>query len=159
MIGQSTITSKKQDLRFNFKTPIEKLFYTQGALLDWRVDILKDKTGQTLLSGSIGGDTWTPYMTMTQYAPFVQFQSDITKQRIRTGLRNEHTQIKVDDFNTVFGGHINDGKVTFQETSFNISLVYKLTNHTEIFAGVSEGYNVPEVGTNSTTQGNSLCGI
>ncbi|MCX4028472.1 TonB-dependent receptor [Endozoicomonas sp. SM1973] len=147
MVGQSTITSRKHGLRFDFNTPLAALFYKQHASLDWGIDILRDKTGQTLLSGSIGGDTWTPFMTMTQYAPFIQFQSNITKRlSTRAGLRNEHTQIKVDDFNTVFDGHINGGKVTFQKTSLNIGLVYKLTDSTDIFAGVSEGYDVPEVG-------------
>ncbi|MDE1463684.1 TonB-dependent receptor [Spartinivicinus poritis] len=147
MVGQSTITSKKYGLRFDFNTPLEALFDNQRTALDWGIDVLRDKTGQTLLSGSIGGDTWTPFMTMTQHAPFVQFQSNITKRlSTKAGLRDEHTQIQVDDFNTVFGGHINGGEVTFQKTSFNIGLVYKLTDYTEIFAGVSEGYDVPEIG-------------
>ncbi|WP_018692459.1 TonB-dependent receptor [Algicola sagamiensis] len=145
-VGQSTITAKKHGLRFDLKTPTEQFLNLDGNII-WGADLLQDKTGQTLLKGSLGGDIWTPFMTMKQVAPFVQFQTQLyASLSAEFGIRHEKTSIHVDDFNTVFGGSIQGGSISFSKTSYNFGIVYQLTEHTDIYSNLSEGYDVPELG-------------
>lgn len=143
MVGQTTISTDKVGAKLDFNTPI---LSKKGSLL-WGFDSLQDKTKQALLPNS-AFEYWVPQLTLSQVAPFVQVQFPLldTRMFVSGGVRYERSEVEVKDASLPFGGQMNGGKISFDNTAFNAGFTYEYSQALELFLGFSEGYEIAEIG-------------
>lgn len=115
------------------------------------VDVLQDKTRQVLAHT---GRTYVPESTFRNYAGFVQGDLVVTDRlSLHGGTRYEYAKLDVDTYNTIDRSNVTQDNVTvgggtpdFDETLFNVGLVYDVTNWMQFYGNYSEGFGMPDVG-------------
>lgn len=134
-----------------------KFTLSRSGLLDDRVslatgiDLLQDETQQRLVQ------TDRSYVPETQFrnaAAFLQASLQLVEPlTLHAGVRYEHAQLDVDTYQTLSrsdvrqdGVTVEGGKPSFDETLYNIGLVYQVTDWAQLFANYSEGFGMPDVG-------------
>lgn len=76
--------------------------------LTYGIDLLKDKTNQGLLDGRL----WVPNIDMLSWAPYLQSTIKIEDMWvIKSGLRYDDMNLKIDDYNTLPYSPLSDGKL------------------------------------------------
>ena len=138
---QTRIKSAKQGARLTIETPVE--LGASGFDLVWGVDYLHDDTSQT----ATDGPTTSPFLSQDAYAGFVQANVPLGERfELSGGLRHEIIDVDVSDFTRANGTFVPGGKLKFDETLFNLSGTYALTDRTDIYAGFSQGFTVADIG-------------
>lgn len=122
------------------------------------VDVLQDETEQNLI---LTNRTWAPLMQYRSVAPFAQARVRLADRlNLSAGVRYEHGELKVDDFETVagytraasFGSRrwtqtpVEGGTVKFDEVLPSVGLVYDINDSTQVFANYAKGLGMPDVG-------------
>lgn len=127
-----------------------------GAKLTWGFDIGKDDVSQNLPDGT---EIIAP-MDQRSMATFAQLDIPIgARFDLSAGVRYERFDLDVSDFvrpdavSLQFGPpvllpsvNVTGGDFDYDATVFNIGGVYHLTDSTDIFAGFSQGFSLPDVG-------------
>lgn len=115
--------------------------------LVYGVDIFEDLTWQELAQT---GRHWVPETEYQNIAPYIQAEYAVIDSVIVTaGLRYEDATLKVDDFTTLasYGSQsVNGGSPEFNETLHNLGATWQITEQWRVFANVSEGFSMPDVG-------------
>lgn len=116
--------------------------------LVYGVDLLADETTQALVQT---GRTWVPESEYRNASLFAQAEfGGVDRLNVVAGLRHERAQLEVDDFTTLYsyngGQFVEGGKPDFSETLYNIGATYRATDSLRLFANVSEGFSMPDVG-------------
>lgn len=122
------------------------------------VDALQDETEQKLI---LTNRSWAPLMQYRSVAPFAQARVRLADRlNLSAGVRYEHGELKVDDFETVagytraasFGSRrwtqtpVEGGTVKFDEVLPSVGLVYDVNDSTQVFANYAKGLGMPDVG-------------
>lgn len=138
---QVQVVSEKVGARFTFDTPAR----LGGTDFDvtWGADYLNDETDQEGIDGTSG----TPRMDQDAFAGFVQLAIPVgDRALIRTGVRHEDISVDVADVvnrNSIF---VQGGTLEFDETLFNLTGAYYLTDQVELFGGYSQGFSLADIG-------------
>lgn len=133
-----------------------KFTLSHAGLLDDRLkltsglDLLQDDTRQQLVKT---GRNYVPESRFRNAAAFLQGSLQVTEPlTLHAGVRYEHAQLDVDTYQTISrsdvrqdGVTVEGGKPSFDETLYNIGLVYQVTDWAQLFANYSEGFGMPDV--------------
>ncbi len=111
-------------------------------------DFLNDETYQALV---LTGRDWVPKTNYENLALFAQFEfTGIDKLTLTAGARREDSALEVDDFTTLYsynGGQlVRGGSPEFSDTLANGGATYQITDQWRVFANMSEGFSMPDVG-------------
>ncbi|TFH85516.1 TonB-dependent receptor [Billgrantia azerbaijanica] len=134
-----------------------KFTLNRDGLLDDRLaltaglDLLQDETRQMLVHT---GRTYVPESRYRNLAPFVQGEFQLVDPlTLHAGVRHEYAELEVDTFQTIDRSNVTQDNVTveggnpsFDETLFNLGLVYQVTDWAQLYANYSEGFGMPDVG-------------
>lgn len=164
--GQSFLESNKKGARFNFKTPYSLGQNLTGDVL-YGVDILNDKTAQSLVDGR----SWVPEMDMNNFAPYVQLKTMYRDFVLKTGVRIENINIAVNDFQTLVryrigsdtpsgGVAVDGGELKYDATTFNAGIRYNNWSIFKPFVSFSQSFSIADLGrTLRSATGNTLSQI
>ncbi|MGJ8690382.1 MAG: TonB-dependent receptor [Gammaproteobacteria bacterium] len=111
-------------------------------------DLLNDETNQSLVAT---GRAWVPTTNYENLALFAQFEfTGIEDLTLTAGVRREDSALDVDDFTTLYsyngGQFVRGGNPEFSDTLSNIGATYQITPQWRVFANLSEGFSMPDVG-------------
>ncbi|MDI5936607.1 TonB-dependent receptor [Halomonas kalidii] len=134
-----------------------KFTLSRDGLLDDRLklttglDVLQDETRQMLVHT---GRTYVPETQFRNYAAFLQGDLSLTDSlTLHSGVRHEYAELDVDTFSTIDRSNVTQDNVTveggtpsFDETLYNLGLVYQVTDWAQLYANYSEGFGMPDVG-------------
>lgn len=134
-----------------------KFTLSREGLLDDRlklttgIDLLHDDTRQMLVHTD---RTYVPETQFQNYAAFLQGDINLTDAlSLHTGVRHEHAELDVDTFSTIDRSNatqdnvtVEGGKPDFDETLYNLGLVYQATSWAQLYANYSQGFGMPDVG-------------
>lgn len=144
LVEQSRINADKTGI---------KLTLSQQQVFDlpinwvYGLDLLRDKTDQDLVQT---GRQWVPLARYDNYAPFLQLEyTGLEHLLVTVGMRNEHSTLQVNDFNTIhrYGNQqVAGGDPKFSENLYNVGVTYALSDALRIFSNYAEGYSMPDVG-------------
>ncbi|KZK86111.1 Ferric aerobactin receptor precursor [Pseudovibrio sp. Ad13] len=150
--GQSVLLAKQAGVRSTINTDLSKLY--EGLELTWGADYTFNDIAQTTTDGR---DIISP-MTQHGYAFFAQVAAPVTDMfEVRGGVRHERYNLELDSFvrpEAKVLGYSNDftahtflaAKESYSATVFNLGGVAHLTDELDVFAGFSQGFSVPDVG-------------
>nr|WP_113867357.1 TonB-dependent receptor [Brenneria salicis]NMN91966.1 iron complex outermembrane receptor protein [Brenneria salicis ATCC 15712 = DSM 30166]RBP61269.1 iron complex outermembrane receptor protein [Brenneria salicis ATCC 15712 = DSM 30166]RLM30277.1 TonB-dependent receptor [Brenneria salicis ATCC 15712 = DSM 30166] len=136
-----------------------KLALTKDDLLDDRLkvtigfDTLLDKSKQDMY---LTGRTYVPEVEYTNYSPFIQGEYQLLDDVVLyAGVRHEIAKLKVDSYQTLAASTatrpnnsamVDGGSPKFNETLYNVGIVYSPLDSLSLFANYSEGFGMPDVG-------------
>ncbi|AMX01866.1 TonB-dependent receptor [Microbulbifer thermotolerans] len=145
VFDQSQNNSEKHGLKL---TLIKDGIAGAPVSIAYGVDLLEDETWQQLI---LTGRAWVPPTQYESIAPYVQAEfSGGDRLTITAGVRHEISELKVDDFTTLYsyngGQFVKGGNPEFSETLGNIGATYTINHAWRIYANYSEGFSMPDVG-------------
>lgn len=151
--AQSELSTRTLGARLTIRTPLDG--WRQGAQLSWGADLGYDDVTQRDLSGR---DLIAP-MTQTSIAGFAQLDVPVGNVDISAGLRAERFSLSVDDFTrpdaiqlTARGPvmlpavNVTGGDYDYDAVVGNLGAVWHVSPELDLFAGISQGFSVPDVG-------------
>ena len=139
--SQTRIDSEKIGSRLTVETPVEigPLPFT----LIWGVDYLHDETEQA----ATDGPTTSPLLEQDAIAGFAQIEIPIGDRALITGgVRQEHIGVDVSDFTRDDSTFVPGGRLTFDETLFNLTGTLFITDEIDLYGGFSQGFTVSDIG-------------
>lgn len=155
-LSQTQLETKTYGLRSTVRSDLSA--WVSGARLTWGLDIGNDKVEQKLLDGT---DVIAP-MDQNSIAGFAQIDMPIgSRFDLSAGVRYERFDLTVSNFTRplaidltrnfpnptpVPAVNVTGGDFDYDATVFNIGGVYELTPSTDLFAGFSQGFSLPDVG-------------
>lgn len=141
-LDQSQVESEKLGLKLLASKEVTDRFTFSVGL-----DRTEDESAQTLVQS---GREWVPLMKLTETAPFVQIDYDLTDSLYLTaGIRYEDAELEVDDYVTLatYGSRsVKGGKPKYSDTLENIGLIFDFMDNNSVYASYSEGFTLPDVG-------------
>ncbi|WP_343565125.1 TonB-dependent receptor [Kiloniella sp. b19] len=155
--AQSVLFATQLGLRTTVSSDLD--FIHDGVQLNWGVDYSFNDVRQEILDGR---DIIAP-MKQNSYAAFAQLEVPVGDYLdLRAGIRHERFDIEIDDFTRpaanfltgnpllpvapVAAAQVTGADTTYEATVFNAGAVVHVTEKTDIFAGFSQGYSVPDIG-------------
>lgn len=134
-----------------------KFTLNRSGLLDDRLaltaglDLLQDETRQMLVHTD---RTYVPESRFRNLAPFIQGELQLLDPlTLHAGIRHEYAKLDVDTYQTIDRSNVTQDNVTveggspsFDETLYNLGLVYQATDWAQLYANYSEGFGMPDVG-------------
>ncbi|MFV0385444.1 TonB-dependent receptor [Paracoccus sp. (in: a-proteobacteria)] len=151
--AQSELSTRTFGARFTVRTPLDGL--RAGAQLTWGIDASHDDVSQQDLSGR---DLIAP-MKQKSLAGFAQLDVPVGQVDLGAGLRAEKFWLDVDDFTrpdamqlTPSGLYplpavaVRGGDFDYDAVVGNIGATWHVTPKLDLFASVSQGFSVPDVG-------------
>ncbi|WP_193161514.1 TonB-dependent receptor [Microbulbifer hainanensis] len=145
VFDQSQNNSEKRGMKL---TLIKDQIAGMPISLAYGVDLLEDETWQQLI---LTGRAWVPPTQYKNIAPYAQAEfTGIDRLTITAGVRHEISELKVDDFTTLYsyngGQFVKGGNPEFNETLGNIGATYTVNDAWRVYANYSEGFSMPDVG-------------
>lgn len=170
--GQNNQNNRRLGFRSNLTTTFE-LAAERSLAFTYGFDYLRDKIDRPFFNGgpntanlryapvptlktySLGAETrpLSPPITLASYAGFLQAKFEAGPVILQGGIRHEEFRPRSDGktIANFFGAGQDliylEGKMPkFNATLFNAGIVYSFTDDTEVFAGLSQGLEVTELG-------------
>lgn len=145
LYDQSRNRSEKTGLKLTMNR--ERVAGTPFSLV-WGADYLEDETQQELV---LTGRRWVPPSHYENLSLFAQTEyTGIESLTLTAGIRHEDSRLRVDDFTTLFsyngGQFVRGGEPEFTELLGNLGATWQMTETWRLFANVSEGFSMPDVG-------------
>ncbi|MFV0301333.1 MAG: TonB-dependent receptor [Paracoccus sp. (in: a-proteobacteria)] len=151
--AQSELSTKTIGARFTVLTPLDG--WREGAQISWGFDASYDDVSQTDMSGR---DLIAP-MTQKSLAGFAQLDVPVGQVDFSAGVRAEKFWLDVDDFTrpdavqlTPTGLYllpavdVTGGDFDYDAVVGNIGATWHATPKLDLFANISQGFSVPDVG-------------
>lgn len=157
---QSEILAKKKGLRSSWTRA--DIFALNGLEFRGGVDLTEDNAQQRL---ALTDRLWVPPMVYSSVAPYAQLSWDAGPLTLSGGVRHESGSLKVDSYTTVYfrkRAEVQGGKLNYTATLPNIGAVLRLPMNWSVFASLSKGFTLPNVGIplrNISYPGQSVAGI
>jgi iron complex outermembrane receptor protein len=160
--SQGELFTTTYELSTTFRTPMDGI--TSGSKLTWGVDMGRDEVEQKMLDGT---DLIAP-MVQNRIAAFAQLDAPLTNNiEISAGLRAERFALSVSDFTrpdaAIFGFNVLlpavdviGGDFNYDAVVGNIGAVYHVTETSDVYAGFSQGFSVPDVGSFTRRAGSDI---
>lgn len=130
-----------------------KVTFTRADLLDRRLkltagfDTLFDK-GEQDLYGT--GRTYVPHSEYRDISLFTQAEFKLLDQlTLHAGVRKEFADLTVDSYQSLARYNrvdVGGGKLDFDETLYNVGLVFEPVRNLNLYTSYSEGFGMPDVG-------------
>ncbi|MCP4326007.1 MAG: TonB-dependent receptor [Alteromonadales bacterium] len=144
VLDQSQIESEKWGLKLLVS---RDNFWDKKATVAFGLDMTQDTSAQTLAQTN---RYWVPKAELTNLSPFMQSDIKLTNNLlISAGLRYENVKLSVDDYTTIAAAgstFVKGGKPDFTKVLPNIGLVFDLSDSLALYASLSEGFTMPDVG-------------
>lgn len=158
--NQTTLFSTRYGANLTIDSKLD--FLLPGARLTWGGDVIREETRQELIDGR---DVFTP-LKQTTLAAFGLLQVPVgTRLTVRGGVRYEHFSLSVEDFRrpTAYTGvaarnaagfqpfvlpalGVTGGDFGYDAVTGNAGATLRLTDRAELYAGFSQGFSLPDVG-------------
>lgn len=135
-------------------------FLVQGFNLNFGYDFNEDNTSQYLV---LTNRVWLPNMHYTANSGYAQGSYDWGPFTFSAGARYQAGEISVPTFRTLYktapttdGVIFEGGTKSYNTSVYNAGIVYRFLDGWSAFVGVSQGYDLPDIGTviRNTTQPN-----
>ncbi len=130
-----------------------KVSLTKDDLLDSRLkltggfDLLADRGKQDLYGT---GRTYVPESDYRNVSLFLQGEYKLRPElTLHAGVRREEAKLEIDSYQTLWRYNrvdVEGGKLDFNQTLYNVGLVYEPVRDLSFFASYSEGFGMPDVG-------------
>ena len=171
---QTQVASTKTGARLTVNTPLGTIGSSnEESSLTWGLDYLRDNTRPTDidfdelagdLNAALGGfgvnidpdSQTTPELTQNALAVFAQLEAPVTEKfTISAGVRHERISVDVEDYDflnvdlaTFAIGIIPTagGTLEYDETLFNVTASYDVTDQMTVYGGFSQGFTITELG-------------
>lgn len=141
---QSRINSQKTGLKL---TLVKDQLAGLPVKAVYGLDLFRDKTDQDLAQS---GRTWVPQSRYDNLAPYLQLDWQLLDSvLISAGLRHEKVDMKIPDYQTLYsyGGYqVKGGTPSFSETMKNLGASWQINGQWRLFANLSQGFSMPDVG-------------
>lgn len=138
-------------------------FLVRGFTLNFGYDFNEDNTSQDLV---LTNRVWLPNMRFKANSGYAQMSYDRGPLTVSLGARYQAGSISVPTFRTLYetapatdGVVFNGGTKSYSASVYNFGAVYRLPAGWSTYVGLSEGYDLPDIGTvirNTTTPGQSM---
>jgi iron complex outermembrane receptor protein len=157
---QSEILADKKGLRSSWSH--SDIFSITGLEFRGGVDLTEDKAQQRL---ALTDRLWVPPMIYRSVAPYAQLSWDAGPLTLSGGVRHEDGSLKVDSYTTTYYRNrvaVQGGKLDYQATLPNLGAVLRLPMDWSVYASLSKGFTLPNVGIplrNINYPGQSVAGI
>ena len=160
LIDASAVTSKKDGAKVYWE---KSDVLISGLDVNLGYDYNSDQTAQSLV---LTNRIWLPLLHFTANSGFIQLSLDRGPVTLSAGARYQSGQVSVPSFQTLYetapatGGvqFIGGGK-NYNTTVYNLGAVYRFLQGWSTFAGFSQGYQLPDIGTvirNTSKPGQSM---
>ncbi|MEM8492733.1 MAG: TonB-dependent receptor [Pseudomonadota bacterium] len=140
-LDQSAIVSDKFGIKTTYNKSFDRLALTLG------LDFFEDSSAQVLAQS---GREWVPETDFRSIAPFLQLGYEVSdKLSVSGGLRTEFASLEVDDYVTIAAANstpVAGGDPDFDETLFNLGVIYRINDSFTVYGAFSEGFTMPDVG-------------
>lgn len=142
---QSRIGSKKDGLRLDLHTPLDRLGIGNGSVL-WGAEYVRDQSVQDVNTNPVR--VFVPRLDQKTYSAFAQIELKPFKGfTIQGGTRYDKFHLTVDDFTVLTTGlSVKGGSVNYDSVVFNVGASQHLAGSLTIYAGFSQGFSLPDVG-------------
>jgi iron complex outermembrane recepter protein len=160
LIDASSVISNKSGVKAYWA---KKDFFVEGFDLNFGYDFNKDDTSQYLV---LTNRTWLPDLKFTANSGYVQGSYDLGPVTFSGGARYQAGKISVPSFQTLYetapktnGVLFGGGTKSYNTSVYNGGIVYRLPAGWSTFVGVSQGYDLPDIGTvirNTSKPGQSI---
>ncbi len=148
LIDASSVISNKSGVKAYWA---KKDFFVEGFDLNFGYDFNKDDTSQYLV---LTNRTWLPDLKFTANSGYVQGSYDLGPLTFSGGARYQSGKISVPSFQTLYetapttnGVLFGGGTKSYNTSVYNGGIVYRLPAGWSTFVGVSQGYDLPDIGT------------
>lgn len=160
--SQSELFTTTYELSATFRTAMDGI--TPGSQLTWGVDVGRDEVEQTMLDGT---ELIAP-MEQNSIAAFAQLDAPLGENfEVSAGLRAERFALSVSDFTrpdaALFGYNlllpavdVIGGDFDYDAVVGNIGAVYHASESSDVYAGFSQGFSVPDVGSFTRRAGSDI---
>ncbi|WP_185968513.1 TonB-dependent receptor [Paracoccus sp. M683] len=151
--AQSELSTKTLGSRLTIRTPLDR--WRQGAQVRWGGDMGYDDVTQTYLAGR---DLIAP-MTQKSVGAFAQLDVPVGNVDISAGVRAERFSLTGDDFTRpdavqlkptglylLPSVNVTGGTFDYDAVVGNLGAVWHATPELDVFAGISQGVSIPDVG-------------
>ncbi|WP_077036491.1 TonB-dependent receptor [Pelomonas sp. KK5] len=141
---QSEILAFKKGLRTSWSR--SDIFAIKGLEFRGGVDLTEDNAQQRL---ALTDRLWVPPMIYDSVAPYVQLSWDLGPLTVSGGVRREDGTLKVDSYTTTYFRDripVTGGKLDYAATLPNIGAVWRLPANWSVYASLSKGFTLPNVG-------------
>lgn len=144
-LDQSEIQSKKIGLKLTQSW--SDAAGIKGLSPLFGLDFQQDESAQVLARS---GREWVPETTLKGIAPFAQLDYGFTHRlRGTVGVRHESAELEVGDYVTIASANstsVGGGNPDYSETLTNLGLAFDATDAITLYAALSEGFTMPDVG-------------
>jgi iron complex outermembrane receptor protein len=156
LFDQSVNNSRKLGGKLSYQRALPGF---EGLVLTGGIDLLADRTAQTLLQT---GREWVPEAEFRSLAPFAQANLEILNGKLRFagGARYEDVKLKVGDFQTLgfYGADdpkdpdqyqpvsVAGGSPAFHKLLWNGGIIVEPIHGLRAYASYNEGYTIADVG-------------
>ena len=145
--GKDTRIDQRVGTRLNIETPLPF-----GLALVWGGDFVSNFNSELIDDEVSGRDLgFRPDVTQNNLAGFAQLDIPFGDFLLTGGVRHERFFVDFDDVVYFEGRSFSGGNINYNETLFNVGLVYYVTDAAELFAGFSQGLDVSEPGRASSS--------
>ncbi|HET7369868.1 MAG TPA: TonB-dependent receptor, partial [Gammaproteobacteria bacterium] len=142
VFDQSRNISEKLGSKITYNLPDLTANFGLTVGFDWLRDTTRQELAQT-------GRVWVPETTYVNTAPFAQLSWQAGPVSLTAGARREHARLDVGTFRTLAAYNntlVKGGSPEFSETLTNVGANWTINDNWTLFASVSEGFNMPDVG-------------
>jgi iron complex outermembrane recepter protein len=160
LIDAASVLSNKSGVKAYWA---KKDLFVEGFDLNFGYDFNKDDTSQYLV---LTNRTWLPDMKFTANSGYAQGSYDLGPLTFSAGARYQSGKISVPSFQTLYetapktnGVFFEGGTKSYNTSVYNGGIVYRLPAGWSTFVGVSQGYDLPDIGTvirNTNKPGQSI---
>jgi iron complex outermembrane recepter protein len=160
LIDASSIISNKEGVKAYWA---KKDLFVEGFDLNFGYDFNKDDTSQYLV---LTNRIWLPDLKFTANSGYLQGSYDLGPLTFSAGARYQSGRISVPSFQTLYetapktnGVLFEGGTKDYNTSVYNGGIVYRLPAGWSTFVGVSQGYDLPDIGTvirNTNKPGQSI---
>lgn len=160
LIDAASVLSNKDGVKAYWA---KKDLFVEGFDFNFGYDFNKDDTSQYLV---LTNRTWLPDMKFTAHSGYAQGSYDLGPLTFSGGARYQSGKIEVPSFQTLYmtapatnGVLFQGGEKSYNTSVFNGGIVYRIMAGWSTYVGVSQGYDLPDIGTvirNTNKPGQSI---
>lgn len=143
--SQAIIESRKDGVRLDIRTPLEKLGLGAGDVM-WGSEYIRDRSVQTV--NTVPARIFVPQLDQKDYAVYAQVEAKpLRGLTIQGGARYDHFDVVVDSFTVLTTGlQVNGGRLKYDSFVFNLGASIEVIDGINVFGGFSQGFSLPDIG-------------
>ena len=147
LVDESDVWDRKYGAKIYW---VKQDFIVRGLQFNLGYDYTDDRSYQNLI---LTGRTWIPTLHYTSGSGYTQLEYDRGPLTLSAGIRVQPGKITAPTFHTLYatnpalgGVTVTGGEKTYTAKPHNFGAVYRFLPGWSVFAGFSQGYELPDVG-------------